>query len=249
MKNKKLVSLSVASVLAVGAIASTLAWFTSTDKVTNTFEILKEDSEYINKDVEIQKTFNEDNMVNVMPGSNIRSTFSIKNISNYDMLVRAKFDKVWKYNDEVVTHYKIETDTLKDTEGNDVQKERVVYLNSDNAKGVEGATSLDLSFIELNFGNNLVISNYTSNKWAERDNEDGSETWYYYNGVLKGNSSEELMKTKALLDSVNISKNVTNVYKNLTFDIDITAESIQASNGAISEMWPEAPEKIKELGR
>lgn len=249
MRNKKLISLSVMGVLAIGSIASTLAWFVSTDKAVNSFEMLKQDSEHINKDIEIQKAFNEEDMTNIMPGSSISSTFSVKNISNYNALVRVKFDKVWKHNDEVVTHYKIEQVSTKDVNGNNVESEKIIYLNSDMAKNVEDAKSLDLNFINLNFGNNLIVSNYISNKWVERIDPDDNQTWYYYNGVLRANSSDDLSKTKALLESVNINSGVNNIYKNLTFDIEIIAESVQASHGAISQMWPSAPDKIKELGK
>lgn len=249
MRNKKLISLSVMGVLAIGSIASTLAWFVSTDKAVSSFEMLKQDSEYINKDIEIQKAFNEEKMTNIVPGSSISSTFSVKNISNYDVLTRVKFDKVWKYNDEIVTHYKLENVVSQDANGNNVENKRVVYLNSDNARGDAEAKSLNLDFINLNFGSNLIISNYTSNKWACRLDPVDNQNWYYYNGVLKSNSSDELIKTKPLLQSIDISNNIDNVYKNLTFDIEITAESVQASHGAISEVWPSAPDKIKELGK
>ena len=68
--------------------------------------------------------------------------------------------------------------------------------------------------------------------------------YYYYNSVVNPNQS-----TSQLLKSVTLSSKADNIYKNLKFDVIVTAESVQASNGAVSESWKTAPEAIKNLGK
>lgn len=97
---------------------------------------------------------------------------------------------------------------------------------------------LDTSKIKLNFKN--------------LDEHKGNETWfkmegdnyYYYIGKVAPN---EL--TKMLLDSVTLVDNAGNEYRGIGFDIDVEAESTQASHGAYKE-WTkdrELLDKFEEL--
>lgn len=90
---------------------------------------------------------------------------------------------------------------------------------------VDGETyDLDTSKIKLKFKNLAV--------------DKGNETWfkmdgdnhYYYIGKVAPN---EL--TKMLLDSVTLVDNAGNEYRGIGFDIDVEAESTQASHGAYKE--------------
>lgn len=97
-------------------------------------------------------------------------------------------------------------------------------------------TTLDTSKIDLKFvDDNLTNSEkLTANKWVKGDNG-----YYYYLGKV---SSDKF--TSYLLDSVTLSKDCDNNYKNLDFDVKVDAESIQASNDAVDTTW--APDVIAE---
>lgn len=103
-------------------------------------------------------------------------------------------------------------------------------------KNWENGEGLDIKNIELGFQN--VTKTGEANKWIE-----GTDGYYYFNGVVQPKGF-----TENLLDYVKLSKNIDNNYKNKKYDVVVNAESIQASNGAVSDAWKEAPEAIKALG-
>lgn len=91
-------------------------------------------------------------------------------------------------------------------------------------------------FIELGFQN--LTTTGEEGKWIE-----GTDGYYYFNKVVESNGV-----TADLLDYVKLSKNIDSTYKNKNYDVIVNAESIQASNGAVSDAWKKAPEAIKALG-
>ena len=97
--------------------------------------------------------------------------------------------------------------------------------------------ALDTSLIELNF------TDYLKNTKAEGTWFEGEDGYYYYIGKVAGGSH-----TNTLLDSVTLSGNAGNEYKNLGFDVTVVAESIQASNDAY-KYWKNSSldEKYKNL--
>lgn len=103
-------------------------------------------------------------------------------------------------------------------------------------KNAEGK-NLNLNFIELNYQNTTTSNE--ANKWIE-----GNDGYFYYNGVVDVNG-----ETAYLLDSVTLSSEANNDYKNVGYDVVVKAEGIQASNGAVSDAWKDAPEVIKNLGK
>lgn len=84
--------------------------------------------------------------------------------------------------------------------------------------------ALDTSLIELNF------TDYLKNTKAEGTWFAGEDGYYYYIGKVAGGSH-----TNTLLDSVTLSVNAGNEYKNLGFDVTVVADSIQASNDAYKD--------------
>ncbi|QPJ84765.1 hypothetical protein HH195_02085 [Sarcina sp. JB2] len=240
MNKKKVSALLIAGILSIGAIGGTLAWFTSQDSVTNAFQTGSTNNPG-NTDggIEIKEDFEKSDAENMTPGDKVKKEVSVTNTASYNQLIRAKIEKVWKNSEgNVVTHYIISEGKAQDKQGNDVTTQTIRYLNltEEEASSTDGAQSLD---------KNLIILNLDKDKWINNsDTELGADVgYYYYNSVVKPNQS-----TSQLLKSVTLSGEADNIYKNLKFDVIVTAESVQASNGAVSATWETAPEAIKNLG-
>lgn len=88
--------------------------------------------------------------------------------------------------------------------------------------------TLDTSKIVLNLKAVNVTTDGKEGTWV-----DGKDGYYYYIGKVAPNSY-----TNTLLDSVTFDKSAGNEYKNLKFDVNVVAESIQADNGAYKEWAP-----------
>ena len=204
MSKKKIIGLCIAGVLAVGSIGGSLAWFTSSDSITNPFSTASTDNPSDpNSGIKINEKFNKEEADNTLPGDNVTKQVNVSNKATYDQLIRVKIKKVWK-----------------------------------DAKGEE-KSDLDTKNIILNFENNLTDSNKPEEgKWIE-----GSDGYYYYNGIVNPDG-----QTANLLESVTLSPDTTNEFKGLNFDVVVDSEGVQAANGAVSDSWKDAPQAIKTLG-
>lgn len=204
MSKKKIIGLCIAGVLAVGSIGGSLAWFTSSDSVTNPFSTASTDNPSDpNSGIKIHEDFNKEDADNTLPGDTVTKQVNVINKATYDQLIRVKIKKVWK-----------------------------------DAKGEE-KSDLDTKNIILNFENNLTDSNKPEEgKWIE-----GSDGYYYYNGIVNPDG-----QTANLLESVTLSKDTTNEFKGLKFDVVVDSEGVQAANGAVNDSWKDAPQVIKTLG-
>ena len=204
MSKKKIIGLCIAGVLAVGSIGGSLAWFTSSDSVTNPFSTASTDNPSDpNSGIKIHEDFNKEDADNTLPGDTVTKQVNVINKATYDQLIRVKIKKVWK-----------------------------------DAKGEE-KPDLDTKNINLNFENNLTDSNKPEEgKWIE-----GSDGYYYYNGIVNPDG-----QTANLLESVTLSKDTTNEFKGLKFDVVVDSEGVQAANGAVNDSWGTAPQAIKTLG-
>ena len=204
MSKKKIIGLCIAGVLAVGSIGGSLAWFTSSDSVTNPFSTASTDNPSDpNSGIKIHEDFNKEDADNTLPGDTVTKQVNVINKATYDQLIRVKIKKVWK-----------------------------------DAKGEE-KPDLDTKNINLNFENNLTDSNKPEEgQWIE-----GSDGYYYYNGIVNPDG-----QTANLLESVTLSKDTTNEFKGLKFDVVVDSEGVQAANGAVNDSWKDAPQVIKTLG-
>ena len=204
MSKKKIIGLCIAGVLAVGSIGGSLAWFTSSDSITNPFSTASTDNpSNPNSGIKINEKFNKEEADNTLPGDNVTKQVNVTNTATYDQLIRVKIKKVWK-----------------------------------DAKGEE-KSDLDTKNIILNFEKNLTDSNKPEEgKWIE-----GSDGYYYYNGIVNPKG-----QTANLLESVTLSKDITNEFKGLNFDVVVDSEGVQAANGAVNDSWKDAPQAIKTLG-
>ena len=204
MSKKKIIGLCIAGVLAVGSIGGSLAWFTSSDSVTNPFSTASTDNPSDpNSGIKIHEDFNKEDADNTLPGDTVTKQVNVINKATYDQLIRVKIKKVWK-----------------------------------DAKGEE-KSDLDTENIILNFEKNLTDSkDPKEGKWIE-----GSDGYYYYNGIVNPDG-----QTANLLESVTLSKDTTNEFKGLKFDVVVDSEGVQAANGAVNDSWKDAPQVIKKLG-
>ncbi|MDK0642582.1 SipW-dependent biofilm matrix protein BsaA [Clostridium perfringens] len=204
MSKKKIIGLCIAGVLAVGSIGGSLAWFTSSDSITNPFSTASTDNpSNPNSGIKINEKFNKEEADNTLPGDKVTKQVNVSNKATYDQLIRVKIKKVWK-----------------------------------DAKGNE-KSDLDTKNINLNFENNLTDSNKPEEgKWIE-----GSDGYYYYNAIVNPDG-----QTANLLESVTLSKDITNEFKGLNFDVVVASEGVQAANGAVNDSWKDAPQAIKTLG-
>ena len=204
MSKKKIIGLCIAGVLAVGSIGGSLAWFTSSDSVTNPFSTASTDNPSdSNSGIKIHEDFKPEDADNTLPGDTVTKQVNVINKATYDQLIRVKIKKVWK-----------------------------------DAKGVPN-NNLDTKNIILNFEKNLTDSkDPKEGKWIE-----GSDGYYYYNGIVNPDG-----QTANLLESVTLSKDTTNEFKGLKFDVVVDSEGVQAANGAVNDSWKNAPQVIKKLG-
>ena len=204
MSKKKIIGLCIAGVLAVGSIGGSLAWFTSSDSITNPFSTASTDNpSNPNSGIKINEKFNKEEADNTLPGDKVTKQVNVSNKATYDQLIRVKIKKVWK-----------------------------------DAKGNE-KSDLDTKNINLNFEKNLTDSNKPEEgKWIE-----GSGGYYYYNGIVNPDG-----QTANLLESVTLSKDITNEFKGLKFDVVVASEGVQSANGAVNDSWGTAPQVIKDLG-
>ena len=239
MNKKKVSALLIAGILSIGAIGGTLAWFTSQDSVTNAFQTGSTDNPGdTNSGIDIKEEFNENDAGNMTPGDEVNKKVSVTNTASYNQLIRVKIEKVWKDSKgNVVTHYIKSEGNAEYKQGNDVTAQTIRYLNSEEESIPNEAKLLNQDLIILN----LDISGWINNNDAGLGNDGG---YYYYNSVVNPNQS-----TSQLLKSVTLSSKADNIYKNLKFDVIVTAESVQASNGAVSEIWKNVPEEIENLGK
>ena len=204
MSKKKIIGLCIAGVLAVGSIGGSLAWFTSSDSITNPFSTASTDNpSNPNSGIKINEKFNKEEADNTLPGDKVTKQVNVSNTATYDQLIRVKIEKVWK--------------DAEGTEKPDLDKENII----------------------LNFEKNLTDSNNPEEgKWIK-----GSDGYYYYNGIVNQKG-----QTSNLLESVTLSKDTTNEFKGLKFDVTVNSEGVQAANGAVSDSWKDAPQAIKDLG-
>lgn len=196
MGKKKIIGLCLAVGLMVGVVGGSLAWFTDSDSVTNSFATQGNGIDKENG-IKIEEKFDKDLAGKVLPGTDVNKDVKVVNTASYDQLIRVKFDKKW-------------------TDG--------------NSKG------LDFEAIELKYKN--LTESAETNKWIE-----GTDGYFYYNGVVKPN-----VATEYLLDSVKLSSKADRRYEGVGYDVIVHAEGIQAANGAVSDAWKDAPQAIKDLG-
>lgn len=231
MKKKKIISVIAAVAVVASLAVGSLAWFTSKDNVTNKFSTIStEEPNNPDSGIKIKEDFDKTTAGNVLPGTKVKKLVQVESTAKYDQLIRVKIDKVWRdSNNNIVDSYCI---------GKENGKDKIIYYRDGDFKVPEGFTkgTLDTKLIQLDFGNNLSGA---SGKWIYNT----ADKYYYYNGKLQPEQ-----QTTPILENVTLDKKAQNIYKGLNFDVVVTAEGIQAVNGAAKDMWTGAPAAIQNLG-
>lgn len=102
-----------------------------------------------------------------------------------------------------------------------------VKVNDDGTRTPYTEEGISNEMIELNFTSHLVkdgTHDLNEGDWVQVGE------YYYYIGKVGAGSH-----TNTLLDSVTLSSKAGNKYRGLAFDVVVTADSIQASNGAYAD--------------
>lgn len=155
---------------------------------------------------------------NMLPGDVVNKDVQVKNTATYDQFIKVKLKPTF-------------VEVGKDGSRNEIKQREII-----NELGEKQTCILDTSKIILNFTENLKTDK-NDGPWVK----DGD--YYYYMGKVKPN---EL--TSMLLDSVTLDSNAGNEYRGLVFDIDVEAQSIQASNDAYTS-WNEAKNLFNDFGK
>lgn len=223
MNKKKIVALLVASVMTIGVVGGTLAWFTSEDSVTNVFNTgATDDKTDPDAGIKIDETFNgteneDGNFVynkDLMPGDIVDKEVKVTSTATYGQFVRAEVTMTFKQGENVVTHYK-------------VGDGKVEFANKPT--GDEWIT------LENKFKPIFATSgSEKGDSWTIKK-DDG---YYYYNQILdsKASTSNLLTDVQFVNDTTQDDFNEDNYFKNITFDVLIEAESVQAYNGAAADL-------------
>lgn len=253
MNKKKIVALLVAGIMTIGVVGGTLAWFTSNDSVTNVFNTGKSgDVDDLNAGIEVEEDFShpgldgilgtDDDVIastkngpdgknqtvtlntQVLPGDLMKKEASVFSTADYNQFVRAKVTKTWKLAVEQAEN--AATGAKAIAKGTEITQYKsvngVVIYGTGNV--TEGWTALNYDKLQVtlaNFGTSVEDS------WSAPVND-----YYYYNQILEpGAHTSDLLKTVKF-----VAGNDDNVYKNLTFEVKVEAESVQASNGAAGDL-------------
>lgn len=94
MGKKKIIGLCLAVGLMVGVVGGSLAWFTDSDTVTNSFAT-QGNGQGQSNGIEIEEEFDKDLAGKVLPGTEVNKDVKVINTATYDQLIRVGFEKKW----------------------------------------------------------------------------------------------------------------------------------------------------------
>ena len=98
MGKKKIIGLCLAVGLMVGVIGGSLAWFTDSDTVTNSFATEGNGPGQSNG-IKIEEDFDKTTAGSMLPGTTATKAVQVENKATYDQYIRVKLTKVWKDKD------------------------------------------------------------------------------------------------------------------------------------------------------
>ncbi|OUQ58672.1 hypothetical protein B5E56_10410 [Flavonifractor sp. An112] len=172
MKNKKKIALGATAMSAVLVAAGTFAWFTTTDKVENVFNM-------DNFDVTITEDFDKPD-VPLTPGADITKEVGVTNSGNVDVLVRVKLE-------EALSLLTLDGDKLK-----------VVESDSTSATTGQVAVTISQAMIDAYKGTNGGYQDFTTTSYdnlssitvLRKTTTNGDNTVYSYLAYVTNESSE-----------------------------------------------------------
>ncbi len=166
MKNKKI--LGIAALAAVALIGSSFAYFSQTMEKKNPFQTGKYDSTLVEE-------FNPADGDEWKPGAEVKKIVTVKNDGTEAMVVRVKFDEVWKTSTASnATEFKkiTSTDVAKDPA---TSSNAIMHVWQDDSK--DGLVGKDDTVVEktINTGDWIL----------------GADGWYYYKDILEGERKDK----------------------------------------------------------
>lgn len=168
MSKKKIVSLLVAGALATGIVGGTLAWFTSSDNVTNKFTTGAQNIDgKENNGLDIFEKFTPEEAKNLTPGTTVTKKVQVRNEASYSQFIRVKLTPVWTAPDTLVDKsdnldLNLNTDAITTT-----PTEGKWYLASDGYYYFVG-------IVDSNKFTPLILDSVTLNKLADNAYEGGA---------------------------------------------------------------------------
>ena len=96
-----------------------------------------------------------------------------------------------------------------------------IVKTSDGKYVLDGKEDLELEFTD-HLGTAITVGNWI----------DGEDGYFYYIDNVSGGSH-----TNTLLNSVTLHSTAGNEYRGMNFNINVNAESVQASNDAVLDVW------------
>ena len=237
-KKFKYTSLVAAGAVTLGLVGGTLAWFTSQDVETNNFSTVGNNQGGDNDDssIKIVEDWLENGM-NLTPKTTVNKDVQVKNVDNYDQFIKVNLKvKVQKPVYKVDAKGKYELDANGNLQIEDWTTEYKNVVKENNTYCVD-----DYEEITLQFTNHLTSDLALGTWYYQLDSitEEKGDTVtttnfsnFYYIGKVAAGSH-----TNTLLDSVTLTENAEETYKNIKFDVIVTADGIQTTNDAAKTVW------------
>ena len=242
MNKKKIQSLLVAGALSIGIIGGSLAWFTSQDNVTNIFKTGSSTIPDIKAGIDVQEKLDrngnglidpeEDKYITdtentiskpIVPGDKIIKQVKVVSDVDYDQYVRATIKTEWYAPNEMLSKEYVGEKGEKVSEVRYYREKLGGEYEYSNSQAGRGWLPLDANLV-------LDIDNES---WTAKQKDEK----YYYKKVLAAEG-----ETPDLLKSVTLKGEAGNMYKNLTFNVRVDADSIQVENGAAADQgWEVIP--------
>ena len=96
MNKKRIATIIVAASLTMGLIGGSLAWFTSSDEVTNKFATFQDDNNEGGAGLDIWEKFDQDEAGKLLPGSaKVNKYVQVQNTAKYNQLIRVQIIPTW----------------------------------------------------------------------------------------------------------------------------------------------------------
>lgn len=138
-----------------------------------------------------------------------------------------------KYNVKITEEFNNEFGTKKVNFVNDGSVDVLIRINyNEYWTKVIGNDNVSLS-------NTIDGKSLVNKNWTEEFNNNFTyyNGWYYYNKLLKGNSSIQILTDISLNSDLINKSNYKNEYDNADYDLDFNLESIQASIDSADKIW------------
>ncbi|MBE6048593.1 MAG: hypothetical protein E7213_09380 [Clostridium sp.] len=223
MSRKKIAIILMSTLLAVGIIGGSLAYFTSQDMVSNRFATTGDD-ENDGSDIKIVECFNEYQASKIEPGSDIKKLVQVQNTDQYNQLIKVRFEV------ELLDEYGEKVDAIQTYKYEEQNETGAMTKVETQITAEDLKDNLIAHFADGNIINTLPTD--SSSKWYNKDSINTLDSEYYYLGFI-----EPEKYTVKLLESVELNPEAGIEFKGIHFNVNVIADGVQASNNAFSSVF------------